>query len=212
MGRAILPFRDADCGREIAAGAVARDADARRIDAEPAMVGMHPGQRRARVVEGGGKRMFRRQAIADIDDHAARGIGELAAERLVDLERADGPAAAMEIDDRGRDVAGAAFRADDVNGGAIVVFRRDPENRVHLFQRRQQRTAALFILTADLFEVTGRSRAVAAEQRDHAQCRRRGRVGAADKPQNLGGRERRYRPGAFGLQSHGVAPFPINVY
>jgi len=54
-----------------------------------------PGNCGERVLERSRERMFRGQAVFDPNDVCRQEVGELAAERLVDAEVADRPAAAM---------------------------------------------------------------------------------------------------------------------
>src|SRR5690606_18501998 len=88
-------------GGEIAAGAVAADRDARRIDVQLRRVGGDPTVGGDAVVIGGGELVLRRQAIVDRDDGAVGLLGEQTAERVVAVQAADRPAAAV-IEDEGR--------------------------------------------------------------------------------------------------------------
>src|SRR5690606_34754620 len=89
-----------DHGSEIAAGTVASYGDATLVDGE---LGSLPGDPRSgddAIVERRGKRVLGREPIVDREHGAARAIRELPAERIVRVDVADRPAAAMEVHER----------------------------------------------------------------------------------------------------------------
>ena len=89
----------ADDGREVAAGRVAGDGEATGVGAEQRGVRVRPARRGERVVGGGREARLGRAAVADVEDDGARGVRERPADRVVGLDRAEQPAAAVEVDD-----------------------------------------------------------------------------------------------------------------
>ena len=85
-------------GGEVAAGAVAADADAGRVDADLGGVVEGPAGGGQGVVVAGGEGVFGREAVVHRQDLGAGVGGEAAAVGVVSLEVADDPAAAVEID------------------------------------------------------------------------------------------------------------------
>ncbi len=88
-------------GRQVAAGAVAADRQARGIDAEARRVVRNPARGSDGILGGGRELVLRRQPVVDGDDDCARRVGERAADLVVAVEVADHPAPAMEEDERG---------------------------------------------------------------------------------------------------------------
>ena len=84
-------------GREVAAGRVAGDAEPRRVGAELARVPGQPADGGAHVVGRRGKRVLRREPVADARDRRAGRVGQRAAQRVERVERADRPAAAVRV-------------------------------------------------------------------------------------------------------------------
>ncbi len=105
-GAAAVARHQRDGRGEVAAGAVAGDDDAARIDAQVCGVRGHPLQRRVAVVQPGRKLVFRREAIVDGHHLAAHAVGERAAGGVVAVEVAGDPAAAVQPDQQ-RERAGA---------------------------------------------------------------------------------------------------------
>ena len=87
-----------DNGGQSPAGRVACDDDAIGIEAERYGFARQPAIGRQRVVDRGGKLVFGREPVIDGDDGAAGAGAEIAAGEVVAFEAADGPAAAMEIE------------------------------------------------------------------------------------------------------------------
>ena len=85
-------------GGEVAAGAVAADRDARRVDAVVRRPGQHRLPHEHDIVHGRGERMLRGQCVIDREHPAIRPGGQPAAGPVVGVEAADGPAAAVEPD------------------------------------------------------------------------------------------------------------------
>ena len=100
LRRAAIAGDEADHRGEIAAGAVAANGKARRVDAERGAVCRNPFGRGDAVLDRGREFVLGRQAVIDRDDRAAGGIGQMAAHRVVAFEIADDPAAAVEKDQR----------------------------------------------------------------------------------------------------------------
>ena len=92
----------ADDGREVAAGRVARDRQPRRVGAEQRGVRVRPARRGERVVGRRGEAVLRREPVADVQHDGARGVGERPADAVVRVDRAEQPAAAVEVDDERR--------------------------------------------------------------------------------------------------------------
>jgi hypothetical protein len=116
-------------GREVAAGAVAADGEARGVDADRRAVGGHPFQRGHHIVEGAGKARLGCQAIVDMEHRNAGLDRELGAEHVVAVEVAEHPAAAMRIDHRRqRGVGGGRCRAVEANGN---IPRRAGNRAIH---------------------------------------------------------------------------------
>ena len=72
----------------------------RRIDAQLVRMCGDPLGRVATIGDGRGKRIFRRQPVVDRQQHAAAGVAQRAADRIVCVEAAGHQAAAVEIDQR----------------------------------------------------------------------------------------------------------------
>ena len=89
----------ADDGREVAAGRVAGDGEATGVGAEQRGVSVRPARRGERVVRGGRKTRLGRTAVADVEDDGTGGVRERPADRVVGLDRAEQPAAPVEVDD-----------------------------------------------------------------------------------------------------------------
>jgi hypothetical protein len=83
-------------GGEVTAGAVAAHHQSRRVDAELFRVGGDPFRRIDRVIDGGGKLVFRRQPIVDGNDNQLAFGRELAARHVMGFKVADHPTAAVE--------------------------------------------------------------------------------------------------------------------
>ena len=98
---------------EIAARAVAADRELARIAAVFADMVAHPLRRDFGVVDRCREPVFRRQAIADVDDDRTGLIGDARGMGVMGIEAADDPAAAMEINHRARRVP--ALRTDDAD-------------------------------------------------------------------------------------------------
>jgi hypothetical protein len=86
-----------DDGGEVAAGAVAADRRGATRSRPSARHGGAPSGRGEAVVDRGREAVLGAHAVVDRDDRAARAVGELAAEHVVGVEVADGPAAAVEV-------------------------------------------------------------------------------------------------------------------
>ena len=87
--------------REVAAGAVAAEREARHIDAPALAVGGEPADRGDAVIEPGRELVLGGQAVVDARDHEAAGLGEPPAGAVVAVEAADDPAAAVDEDQTG---------------------------------------------------------------------------------------------------------------
>ena len=83
-------------GGEISARAVAANRDAVRFGALRDELGCGDA-----ILHRGGKRRLRREAVLDGENFAARAVGELAAKHVVRVEVTNGPAAAVEVHERG---------------------------------------------------------------------------------------------------------------
>ena len=94
---AAQPARD-DRG-EVAAGAVARDRQPLGVGAERGRVGGEPADRAGRVLEPGRERRLGREPVVDADDDRARRVGERAHDGVEGVDRAEHPAAAVQVDD-----------------------------------------------------------------------------------------------------------------
>ena len=89
----------ADDRGEVAAGRVAGDGEAARVGAEQRGVRVRPAGGGERVVGGGREASLGREAVADVEDDGARGVRERPADAVVRVDRAEQPAAAVEVDD-----------------------------------------------------------------------------------------------------------------
>ena len=108
-----------DARGESAAGALAADDDARRVDTELGGVALHPVPRGADVVERGGERMLGREPVVRRHDRHAESGGRAAREALVLAGVADHEAAAVHPEEGGiRALHGWAV---DAHAGAAVV-------------------------------------------------------------------------------------------
>ena len=87
-----------DHRRQVAARAVAADRQARRIEPERAGLRAHPARGGVGVFDGRGEAVLRRHAVVDRHHRAARAVGQLAAQRVMRVEIADDPAAAVVVD------------------------------------------------------------------------------------------------------------------
>ncbi len=98
--RTAVPTRELrDDGGEVAARAVARDGDPGGVEPELGRMRRGPAKRGERVVDGGRKPVLGSQAIVD-RQHPGVGLArEMAARRVVRVEVADHPAAAVVVDD-----------------------------------------------------------------------------------------------------------------
>ena len=85
----------------MAAGAVAADRDAGRVGAELGRAGVGVAERGERVVDRGREAVLGREAVVDGEHAGARRRGEQAHGRVVGVEVADDPAAAVEEDEQG---------------------------------------------------------------------------------------------------------------
>src|SRR6266513_2672701 len=83
-------------GGEVAAGTVAGDGEARAVDIEFLAVCGDEGQRVVTVLQTRRKWELGREAIVDRHDHTTRTRGERARRRIVRVEIADDPTAAVE--------------------------------------------------------------------------------------------------------------------
>jgi hypothetical protein len=88
-------------GREVAAGAVANNADLVGIGAEARGIRMNPSKGGIAVVHRSRKFVLRPHAIIDRSDHRPGSAAEGAGDEIVRIETADDVAAAMKIDDGG---------------------------------------------------------------------------------------------------------------
>ena len=95
---------------QVAACAVAADADALRRDGQLFGVVRHPAQGKGSVVERGRKAVFGRQTVVHSHHADPRHVGDLAAKPVVAFQIADHPAAAMEEHQARRQVIGLAQR------------------------------------------------------------------------------------------------------
>jgi hypothetical protein len=82
---------------EIAAGAVAADGEARRVEAEAAALARGEFDGGDAILDRGGKAVLGRQAVVEREHDAGRFLRQLPADRVVRLDIADAPAAAMKI-------------------------------------------------------------------------------------------------------------------
>ena len=114
----------ADDGREVAAGRVAGDGEPPGVGAQQRGVRVRPARRGERVVGSGGEARLGRTAVADVEHDGARGVRQRPADRVVGLDRAEQPAAAVEVDDERPQLlarAGRPVRA----GGDLAASDRD---------------------------------------------------------------------------------------
>ena len=102
LGAAMVAGPDRGGGRQVAAGAVAADRQAARVDADRRAVGRDPLQGGHDVVERARKACLGGQAIVDGEDRDAGFDGELGAQRVVAVEVAEHPAATMGVDQAGK--------------------------------------------------------------------------------------------------------------
>ena len=126
--------------REVAAGAVPADGDARGIQAETLGVREDPARRGDGVVVRGRERVLGREAVIEREDDDARAVREGPTEAVVRVDRAYDPPAAVEVDDGGGAVGGRAGRRIDASAaragrpreGAVVGgdAARGPESSV----------------------------------------------------------------------------------
>ena len=89
-------------GRQIAARAVAADAEPRWINFQTGRVCGNPDKRCERIIDRGRKPVLRRQPVVDRNHARTTAVGKLPAERIVGIEIADHPAAAVVVDQRGQ--------------------------------------------------------------------------------------------------------------
>ena len=101
--RALVARQEADDRPEVAAGAVAADREPARIDAERSAVVGDPSRRGEAIIDRRGEFVFRAHAVIDRDNSAFRAVREMAAHRLVALDIANDPAAAMKEHEHGQD-------------------------------------------------------------------------------------------------------------
>ena len=112
-----------DDGGQIAPGAVAADADARRIGAKRCGVGERPVQGRTRVLDGGRERVLRGQPVIDGQHMRAAVAAQDAADAVVRLEIAVGEPTSVVVDEQRVRAAGL---------GRGVVARPDPDRAVQI--------------------------------------------------------------------------------
>ena len=89
--------RDRHHRGQVAAGAVAADRQARGIDAQLGGVVAHPARGGDAVVHRGREAVLRAHAVVHRHHRAAGGVGQLAAQRVVRVQVADDPAAAVVV-------------------------------------------------------------------------------------------------------------------
>ncbi len=113
---------------EVAAGAVAADAQPGSIDAELFGVVGDPFGRGDGVIDRGGKLVFGREAIIDRYHEQPALVGELAAHHVVGIEIADHPAAAVKEHQHGCQTIGPPriFRRVDARGEWVRAGRGSP--------------------------------------------------------------------------------------
>ena len=106
-----------DGGDEVAAGAVADQREARGVELELGGVCGDPIRGGVAFFDGDGVAGFGGAGVIDEDDRGAGAGGELAEEAVVRVGVVEDPAAAVEIDDRGKGALLAALvdRADDAD-------------------------------------------------------------------------------------------------
>ena len=83
---------------EVATGTVTCHGQARGIETQGGAVGQHPAQHRQGVVDGSGKAVLGGQAVIDGQHGAVRSIGHLPAQRVMGVEIADDPTAAVQVE------------------------------------------------------------------------------------------------------------------
>src|SRR5690606_4720797 len=114
-------------GGDLPAGAVAGDADAGGVQAERGGAGGDPADGGDGVVDGGGVGVLGRAAVPDRHPGDAAGPCQRPHDRVVGVDVAEDPAAAVEVDQGGRGTAGGG----GAGGGKVQAGGQRPGGAVH---------------------------------------------------------------------------------
>ncbi len=129
-----LARQKTDHRRQVGPGAVAHDHQRRAGDGEGCEIVRHPYGRRHGVIDRGRERVLGRQPVFDGNHGAAGLVGDQAKGGVRRIQVADGPSAAVIIDDHARGVQGRTVDPDrDVTGrpgqGAVADLSHLGEDR-----------------------------------------------------------------------------------
>ena len=118
-------------GGKVAAGAVAADRDARRVDAVICRPRLERLPHEQRILDGRRERMLRRQRVIDREHPAIRPGGQAAAGPVVGVQAADGPATAVEPDQQRIGFSCLSRRVEAGADEPALPAEGDLDNRVH---------------------------------------------------------------------------------
>ena len=145
---------------EIAAGAVAADAQPRRVDAELSCIVGDPFRRGDDVLDAGGKFVLGREPVIDGNDNELTFVGQLTAHHVMGIEIADDPAAAMKEHQARRKAVGLPQPQWGVDARRDRPVRCGDRERMYRFQLRRVGIADHTGLQIELARLRRRNRFV----------------------------------------------------